>query len=266
MPEYKRIGRENAEYQLVAALKENRQQRHKQGRFFVEGVRSINAVVAGGWGIDSFLFAPPLSGWAQGILRASRARRHIELSRELMEKLSDKDEPSELIALVTTPRDDLARIRSDKALAVVFDRPSSPGNLGTMIRSCDALGADGLVVTGHAADVYDPQTIRASMGSLFSLPVVRVDAARDLQPWIAGATVVGCSSDGDIELAGHDFARPTVVVLGNEARGLSAAARALCSVVVRIPMSGAADSLNVASAGAIVLYEVARQRRARPTT
>ncbi|MEJ7653711.1 MAG: TrmH family RNA methyltransferase, partial [Chloroflexia bacterium] len=190
----------------------------------------------------------------------------------MQDKLSGKTDPSELLALVATPPDDLDRIpvRAD-LLVLVFDRPASPGNLGTLIRSCDALGAHGLIVTGHAADVYAPETVSASAGSLFALPVVRLGSYRELIPWFesVGARIgdfqlVGTSAKGDQDLEDVDLAGPTVLLLGNETWGLSAAYKELCDVMVRIAIrKGGATSLNVACAGSIVLYEVDRCRRAR---
>ena len=266
-----RIYSENDDYQYLEALRRNRAKRHRAGEFVVEGVRQLNQALANGWTINAFLYSPdrPLSDWAAGILARSRARAHLELPLPLLEKLSGKDEASELLALVAMPDDDLARIplRED-LLVVVFDRPASPGNLGTVIRSCDALGVHGLVVTGHAADVYDPETISATTGSLFALPVVRAPAPGDLLPWfetirrtIGPFQLVGSSARATVELTRHDFTRPTILVVGNETWGLSAAYRELCDAIVAIPIGGSATSLNVACAASILLYEIGRQRR-----
>jgi TrmH family RNA methyltransferase len=187
----------------------------------------------------------------------------------LLSKLSNKDESSELLGVVAMPPDDLARISLDPdLLVVVFDRPASPGNLGAIIRSCDALGASGLVITGHAVDLYDPETVSASVGSLFALPVVRTPSARDLEPWftqiqeqVGPFQIVGSSAKVERDLGEHDWTGPTVLVIGNETKGISAYYRGRCDMLVQIPMTGAATSLNVACAASILLYEVGRQRR-----
>ena len=254
----------NADFQLALALRDNRRQRSRQGRFLVEGVRSIDAAVANGWTIDSFWFAAgrPLSSWASGLLESDVARAHVELDPALMAELSGKDETSELVALVEIPPDDLQRIpRRDDPLLVVLDRPASPGNLGSVIRSADALGADGVVVVGHAADVYDPQTVRASQGSLFAVPAVCVGSPEDLEPSLDGLRVVGTSARGDQELGTADLRGPIALVLVNETKGLSWAWRERVEALVRIPQRGSASSLNLAAAAAILLYEAERQRR-----
>jgi TrmH family RNA methyltransferase len=268
-----RIYSENNDFQHVETLRRNRVKRQRHREFFVEGVRPINLALEHGWEVRSFLYSreQPLSDWAEGILRRSQARAHLELPLDLLRKLSNKEETSELIAVVAMPPDDLSRIPiREEMLIVVFDRPASPGNLGTLLRSCDALGADGVVITGHAADVYSPETVSASTGSLFAVPVVRLPSVQDLLPWfetiqggIGDFQIVGSSAKADAELSAHDLTRPTVLVVGNETWGLSASYRDLCDVIVSIPMHGSATSLNVACAASIMLYEVDRQRRAR---
>jgi 23S rRNA (uridine2479-2'-O)-methyltransferase len=208
------------------------------------------------------------------MLAAAPAAERIELAPHLMERLSDKEAPSELLAVVRQPPDDLARIALGRlgsaALACVFDRPVNPGNLGTVIRSCDALGADGLVVTGHGCDLYDPLTIRASQGSLFALPVVQAAGPAEIRRWAASAPggaplrLIGASGDGELEVTEVDLTGPLALVLGNETHGLSRGYREVCDALVRIPMPGAgagtADSLNVAAVASILLYEAQRQR------
>ena len=262
----------NDQFQLILALRDNRQKRQKQRTFFVEGVRSINLALQHGWAIHALLYAreQPLSNWASEVLRNSHAQLHYELSLPLLQQLSNKEEASELLALVTMPADELARIPlRPQPLIVVFDRPASPGNLGTTIRSCDALQVDGLIVTGHAADLYDQETIRATTGSFFALPTVRLPSQQELLPWLAGLRqryadlqVVGTSAKAEVDVAQHDFRRATVLLLGNETSGLSHAYKELCDALVTIPIGGAATSLNVACAASILLYEANRQRRA----
>jgi TrmH family RNA methyltransferase len=181
-----------------------------------------------------------------------------------MSELSGKEDASELIAVMEMPPDDLDRIppRADMVV-VVFDRPTNKGNLGTMIRTCDALGCHGLIVTGHAVDLYDPETVRASMGSLFHLPVVRLPSHNELLTWISsvkrghpGLQLVGSSARGAVPLPQCAFSRPAVLLIGNETMGLSRNYKDRCDVLVSIPMSAnsSASSLNVACAASILVY------------
>lgn len=266
-----RLSTANNHFQHAEVLRRNRQKRQHFGEFFVEGVRAINGALAHGWNITTFLYAPDkaLSDWAKDILRHSTAATHLELTPALMAELSQKTETTELIALVGMAENILDRIPiGENVLVVVADRPQNPGNLGTLIRSCDALGVDGLIMTGHAVDLYDPDVIRASTGALFGLPVVRLTSPRDLLIWlervaaeIGQVAIVGTDENAPAALWEHDFTGPTVLLAGNETWGLSAGYRELATSLVRIPIGGTASSLNVAVATSIALYEIARQRR-----
>ena len=244
----------NARYQQWHALLGNRTKRHRAGEFVVQGVRPISLAVEYGWEIRALLYrrTGSLSGWARQMLDTVDAVR-VGVADELLAELGELDVAPELVAIVGQRPDDPARLRP--GLVVVFDRPGSPGNIGTLIRSADAFGASGMVVTGHAADIYDPRTVRASTGSLFSLPVVRLDR------YPVEGLVVGLDERGSVELSEVDLRGPLVLVVGNETHGMSAAWRAACQVTARIPIGGAASSLNAAAAGSIALYEVVRQRR-----
>jgi tRNA G18 (ribose-2'-O)-methylase SpoU len=252
------VSTRNAAFQQWQALLTNRTKRQRAGEFLVQGVRPITLAVERGWEIRVLLHAgAPRSRWAQELL--SR-HDHAELSEELMRELGEKDE-QELIAVVGLPEDRLDRIPPrDDLLVVVFDRPATPGNIGTLIRSADAFGAHGVIVTGHAADPYDPRAVRASTGSLFAIPVVRVPSHREVLAWATGR-IVATDEHGTTDLADSDLTGPTVVLIGNETTGLSAAWREAADEIVRVPITGAASSLNAASAGTVVLYEAARQRR-----
>lgn len=250
-------------FQHAEVLKRNRTRRHQSGECFVEGVRPIQRLVASGWPIRSVWSdrRRRLSSWAEEIVRASGADRHYQLPTELMDRLSDREDPSELVMVAATPRIRLAGLAlPDDLLVLVLDRPSSPGNLGTVVRSADAFGAHAVLVAGHAADPFDPRAIRASMGSVFGVPLAELDGPAELAAWLVGrdVAVLGTDSAGDVALRDADLRRATVVVMGNEGAGLSYRFRELCTGIVRIPVR--TDSLNMAMAASILLYEAAGQR------
>ncbi len=269
-PKIVRVYSENATFQLFETLRRNREKRQQQRAFVLEGVRQINLAVEQGWRITAWIYSHerPLSQWATMLLQGKPAPTHYELTEPLLAKLSSKETPSEVLGLVAMPDDDLARIPlRSPFLTVIFDRPGNPGNLGTIIRSCEALQASGLILTGHAVDLYDPETISASVGALFTLPVVRVPSPKQLEPWFStlqqhvGAwQLVGSSAKATVDLADHDWRAPTVLVIGNETTGMSAHYQVRCDTVVKIPIAGAVTSLNVACAASILLYEIQRQR------
>jgi TrmH family RNA methyltransferase len=261
-----RVTSRNAAFQQWQALLSNRVKRQRAREFIVQGVRPITLAVERGWPVDAMIYdiSRPLSQWAQDMLVASGAQR-VAMAPELLRELGEKDDGvPEMVAVGAMPPDDFSRISpSADLLAVVFDRPASPGNIGTVIRAADAFGAHGLIVTGHAADPYDPKSVRASTGSLFAVPVVRADSQPDVISWARtwSGAIVGTDEKGEADIADTDLTGPAVIVIGNETTGLSAAWRQACDVVARIPITGAASSLNAAGAATVVLYEAARQRR-----
>ncbi|HET6859031.1 MAG TPA: TrmH family RNA methyltransferase [Streptomyces sp.] len=276
MPAVQRISSRNARFQQWESFLANRNKRTRAGEFLVQGVRPISLAVEHGWTIRSVIHDAerPLSRWAENLLRVTGAER-VAMSAGLLGDLGEKSEDApEVVAVVEMPADDLGRIEVGvDFLGVAFDRPTSPGNIGSIIRSADAFGADGFIVAGHAADVYDPKAVRASTGSLFAVPSVRVPAHRDVVEWVAAQraqgtpiALVGADEGGDCDIFDFDFTRPTLLVIGNETSGLSNAWRAACDHIVSIPMVGAASSLNAANAATAVLYEVSRQRIAAGRT
>lgn len=272
MPRSIRISVRNARFQQWQALLASRQKRQRAGEFLVHGVRPITIAVQRGWPIRALIYddGRGLSRWATQTLRdTAEQAEHVAMTSELIAELGEKaDEPPELLAVAAVPPDDYARIATPADfLCLAFDRPSSPGNIGTLVRSADAFGAAGVVVTGHAADPYDPKSVRASTGSLFAVPVIRDASPRGVLDWVDSlrrdglpVTVAGTDEQGTASIADHDLTQPVLLVVGNETTGLSAAWREACDVVLRIPITGSASSLNAANAGTIALYEAARQR------
>ncbi|MDA1361197.1 hypothetical protein O1R50_16315 [Glycomyces luteolus] len=249
----------------------NRTKRHRAGSFLVQGVRPISLAVEHGWNIEALLYDADrrrLSDWARGLLE----RPHIEqaaVSGPLLAELGEKedDNPPELLAQVAIPQRKLADLetRTDW-LGIVIDRPTSPGNVGSLIRSADAFGADAVIIAGrNAADPYDPKAVRATTGSLFAIPVISAASAHEVVEWARKQphtpSILGTDERGEKTLSEHDLRGPVMLVVGNETTGMSKAWFELADATARIPMSPkAASSLNAANAGSVALYEVARQR------
>ncbi|MCP2343524.1 TrmH family RNA methyltransferase [Actinomadura rupiterrae] len=264
-----RITRPNARFQQWEALLRNQNKRQRAGEFLVQGVRPITLAVEHGWTIRTLIHDAdrPLSRWATGILQRAGGDR-VAMSPDLLLQLSGKDQQTpELVAVAELPPDDLDRIPvPPDFLGMVFDRPTTPGNIGTIIRSLDAFGGAGLVVTGHSADPYDPKAVRASTGSLLAVPVVRARSHREVLDWTGDlhatgrpVRIVGTDEHGTADLADVDLTGPTLLVIGNETNGLSAGWRDACDVIARIPIGGSATSLNAANAATVTLYEATRQ-------
>lgn len=263
----------NATFQQWEALLTNRTRRRKSGEFIVQGVRPITLAIEHGWAVRAILHGHDhrLSRWSSEMVERATASgaQDVSMSEELLRELGEKDEQTpELVAVVGLPEDRVERaLPDDLDLAVVLDRPTSPGNIGTVLRSADALGAWGVVVSGHAADPYDPRCVRASTGSLLAVPVVRVDSPATVLARVATLRrrrpelqVVATDEGNAVDVWDHDLTLPTIVLTGNETTGLSTAWREAADAGIRIPMAGSASSLNMAAATTAVLYEVARQR------
>ena len=190
-----RVWTRNARFQQFQALLGNRAKRQRNREFLVQGVRPITLAAEFGWPFRALLYDAerPLSAWARTMLRDVPALQ-VAMSPALLAELGEKEtSPPELVAVVGMPDDDLDRITVGPGfLGVVLDRPASPGNIGSIIRSADAFGADGIIVTGHAADVYDPKAVRASTGSLFARPVVRAPSHREVVGWVTAHRARGC--------------------------------------------------------------------------
>ncbi|MEU6185089.1 TrmH family RNA methyltransferase [Nocardia sp. NPDC047038] len=272
----RRVSTRNASVQVWQAYLNNRTKRHRDGRFLVQGVRPITQAMANDWPLETLLYrlgGPELSSWAREVLDTSGVPQ-VGLVPELMAELGEKAAGiPELVAVAESRQPELEAFEpgepgEDAPVVVVFDRPNSPGNLGTLIRSADAFGASGVIVTGHGADQYDPQAVRASTGSLFAVPVIRAAGPaqvlefrnRQIRRGIP-TRIVGTDERGSHAAYDYDFTDATILVIGNETSGMSAAWEAACDDMVHIPMGGTASSLGAPSAAAVALYEISRQRR-----
>ncbi|MBR3108184.1 MAG: rRNA methyltransferase [Clostridia bacterium] len=262
----------NAAFQRFETLKRNREKRSRQGLAFMEGVQMVEQAVAHGWTFHAMAVADGkrLSGWAEDMIGKAEPEYLYQMAPALHAELSDRENPCEIITLIHVRSDGLSRI-ADAAqtsaappLIALFDRPAAPGNLGTFLRSADAFGAVGAVVTGHAADFYDPQCIRASVGTVFALPFGELPGAEAAVEWLRGLPcrplIVGTSTRGTRNISEIDLTGPVALVIGNETFGLSHAWKEQCDILARIPICGAASSLNAGSAATVCFYEVSRQR------
>jgi TrmH family RNA methyltransferase len=257
---------------LIRSLRQ-RPAREASGLSFVEGVRLV--AEAGRLGqhegiLETLIVAPDLLRSAVGQGVAAQVRRLgvpcREVSAEVFQSISLRDSPQGIGLLVRqrwTPLDALqlddSRGAAGGPAGVALDGVRDPGNLGTILRTADAAGSPGVILLGHTADPYDPLAVRASMGALFSQHLVRA-SFEQLVAWCRrrGYTLVGTSCSATADYWSVSYRAPAVLLMGNERTGLSPAQQAACDVVVRIPMAGRSDSLNLAVATGIVLYELRR--------
>jgi TrmH family RNA methyltransferase len=250
----------------VRALRE-RAERDRTGRFFVEGIRFVATADDSGHQLEGLVAAPSMLRSAVGQMILRRRKKSgvpvLSVSADEFRQLSLLGEPQGLGAVLRqkwSPARALVSPRRD-ALWVALEEVRSPGNLGTLLRTADAAGADGLVCLSSRVDPFDPTTVRATMGSLLTQKLCRATTAelRALNPH-GELLVVGAAPDGERDFRSLSYRRPVILMLGSERHGLSQEQRRLCDAVVRIPMRGRCDSLNLAVAASLLLYEVFGQR------
>jgi TrmH family RNA methyltransferase len=260
----------NPRVKALRALRQ-RKYRRREGLFLVEGIRIVEEALDAGAPVETLVYAPDLlvSQRARRLVQRVEPDRRLALSGDVFGTLSNRDAPQGIAAAIRIEEPSLAGLPlTGDLLVLVAYQLRDPGNLGTIIRTADAVGATGVVVVEPSVDLYDPQTVRATMGSLFALPVVRLEDETRLVDWYgeiraAGLPllVAGSSAHGSIDHFEADLRRPLVLLLGSERQGLPPAVGEQADVLVRLPMAGRATSLNVSAAAAALVYEVVRQRR-----
>lgn len=257
--------RSNPVIKSLRRLLSDRRRREKEGCFLVEGVHLVEEALSSGWPVRLILHTPVAAVRAGFLLQKAKEQGIPLLAVEegLMAELAETVTPQGIMALVEMSRYNLqSLLESAPSLLVLVDGVQDPGNLGTIVRSAAAAGAQGVVLLPGTVDLYNPKTIRATMGSLFHLQVVAVEERAEALWCIKGAgflLVAGVPAGGK-PLYELDLTGPVALAVGNEARGLSPELLACSDFLATIPMPGRAESLNVAAAASIMLYEVVRQR------
>jgi TrmH family RNA methyltransferase len=245
----------------------DRKHRRRQQAFVVEGLQPVWRAVSAGRQLEMLTIAPELLTSAPAVEMVAELERDgvpvTRVSADLFRRLSDRDGPTGLAAIVhggIGGLDELA-VGTDSVFVVLHEL-QNPGNIGTIIRTADAAGATGVILLGTSADPLSGAAIKASMGSLFAVPVVAVAEQAELLAWASGAglRLVALTGAGDTDLWQAPLPRPMLVLLGNEGAGLPDELLAAADQAVRIPMTGTAESLNVAAAAAVVLYEIRRRQ------
>jgi RNA methyltransferase, TrmH family len=257
---------QNERVKLIRSL-EMRKVRRESGLFVAEGASVLVMARDAGWvpKILAFLAGSAQAGVARALLEWAQAAgaECLEVSEAVLAKLAAKDNPQSMLAVFEqrwAHEPDPSTV-ADNAVWLALEAVRDPGNLGTIIRTMDAVAGAGVILVGNSVDPYYREAVRASMGSIFNVPVVRMDADR----------FVACSRTwpGDIvgtQLAAHEdfrkvaYRQPALLLMGSEGPGLSPELAAACTRLVKIPMAGSLDSLNLAVATALMLYEIGRER------
>ncbi|WP_027365530.1 TrmH family RNA methyltransferase [Desulfotruncus alcoholivorax] len=265
------VSRQNSRIKYVRRLYQKKF-RDSEGKFIIEGVRFIEEAINANWTLETVFYESPVAGGDRGqqlLENLSKSGAEIiAVEKSLFREIADTESPQGILAVAKKPTElDFKPVewrKNEKDLLVMVDGVQDPGNLGTIIRSADAAGADCVFILKGTVDPYNPKTLRSTMGSIFHIPLVSVEDREDfLTSLHAGGwnLVVGDPVASKL-LCNADLTRNTVLVIGNEASGVSEDLQRDASDLVKIPMPGRAESLNAGVAAGIMLYETVRQRMA----
>jgi RNA methyltransferase, TrmH family len=243
--------------------------REAEEAFVVEGIKVLGEALRAGATIES-VYLDPAAGEAARALAdrcLAAGARVFELEAGVLARVTETVTPQPIVGVVGTVNvtlETLAAAAPD--LVVVCSDVRDPGNAGTVLRSAEAAGAGGVIFCDGSVDAFNPKTVRASAGAVFHLPVVNggatVETLAAIGSW--GLRRLGTTARDGVDYLAADLISPVAIVVGNEAHGLAPEARAELDGLVSIPMAGRSESLNVGMATAVICFEAARQRRARP--
>lgn len=251
---------QNARVKAWAQLQEKKH-RDKQNKYVIEGIHLVQEALLSGVEIECIAY-----DYEQGIphelkqLQNTIGVEWIGVTQAIISKVSHTSTPQPVFAVVRKEKMTWNHLEKDK-LVIVLDGLQDPGNVGTIIRSADASGAGGVILGKGCADLYNPKTLRSTMGSLFHIPVVEGDLT-DILPQAreSGTRLVTTSLEGKTTAYHYDFTGSCWLVIGSEGSGVSAEVAALVDDAIIIPMPGKAESLNAAMAASVLLFEALRQR------
>lgn len=258
---------QNPRVKQLMRLRERREREESQ-LFLIEGYRELLRATDSGWKMDALFICPALFlGSNEEVLIkrvAAAGAKTFACTEQVFRKISYRDRPDGLLAIAPQRHLALSDIENIKnPLFIIAEAIEKPGNLGTILRSADAVKADGVIVCDRCTDIFNPNVVRASVGTLFTLPVVEASGKETLE-WLKkqGITVLAATPAAKQEFTRVDMRVPLAIAVGTEQLGLSKLWMEEASLQVRIPMRGVADSLNVAMATTLLMYEALRQRHA----
>lgn len=260
---------QNPKIKDAKSLKDRRD-RDEKGLFLVEGYRELSYALTSRFDFETLFYAPEfyLGENEEALLEGFRKKgaRLIRAAKGVFEKLSYRDRPDGLLGIAKKKDLDFKNIKlSMNPFLVIAESIEKPGNLGSILRSSDAAGADCVIIANKVTDIYNPNVIRSSVGAFFTMPVFEVEA-KPLLAFLKENKILLASAmpEGNLSFTESNFKSPLALAVGAEQFGLSPLFENNADLKVRIPMGGKIDSLNVASAATLLLYEVYRQRTLHP--
>lgn len=234
---------DNQQVKRVRAL-HNKKYRDEYGEFFIEGPKLLQEAIKYRQNIKNVFYCPDL-------IEKDFEVEAIKVSKEIMAKMTDTSTPQGIVAVCDIPRYELNK----REKLLFLDRVQDPGNVGTIIRTADAFGFDAVLLSAGCADVYSPKVVRATMGSLFHLPIIQDVSVERLKSF--GNKIYSSSLETDNFLDDVKLDVPFILVIGNEGKGISDEVKGVTDSFVKIDMAGNAESLNASIAAGILMYEFA---------
>jgi RNA methyltransferase, TrmH family len=249
----------NQKIKLVRALQTQARERKGQAAFVAEGVRLVEDAVSAGWPMDFILYDLTLSERGQALLNtldAQSTTEIFEISPALMAEISDTETPQGILGVM---KNATLSLPTNPSFVIVADQVRDPGNLGTILRTAEAAGADAILLTPGTVDAFSPKVVRAGMGAHFHLPIVHLPW-HEIHAYLTGLPIFLAEADQGIPLWDADFRQPCALLIGGEAFGASPLGEDTATHSITIPILGRAESLNAAVAAGILMAEVIRQR------
>lgn len=250
---------QNPRIKHIVKLREDKRQRQKDGLILVEGFDELTLALSCGMLPQTLLSAPELVSQTLSVPHVE----HLTVSRAVFQKISYRENPDGWLGLFPPPKRSLEDLKlSTPPLVVVTESVEKPGNLGAILRTADAAGADALLVCDPRVDVWNPNVIRASRGAVFAVPAIEVDSQTALS-WLRSREmrVLAATPSAQMVYSAIDMTGPLAIAVGTEDEGLTDFWMSHADLQVRIPMFGKVNSLNVSVSTALILYEAVRQRR-----
>jgi TrmH family RNA methyltransferase len=243
----------------------NKKERDETHSFIAEGLKLVIDALDLGWTIKTLVYAKAAKGKAQieqvALKTVATGGLVLEVSEKVLSAITRRDNPQMVVGVFEQRYAGLKDIRPELGQTyVALDRVRDPGNLGTIIRTADAAGASGVILVGESTDPFSLETVRATMGSIFAVPVSKATPEAFIT-WRKGfhGLVAGTHLKGAVDYRGVEFSnRPVLLMMGNEQQGLPDNLAEICDRLLRIPQAGRADSLNLAVATGVMLFEIRR--------
>ena len=263
MGENKISSLQNTKVKQLVALQQKSSERRKQGVFVVEGIRELQHCLNAGYTINSIFFCPELTNTGALSSLLSESIASYEVSPEVYEKIAYRGSTEGVIATVQSKQLALKDLHlSKQPLLIVLESVEKPGNLGAILRSADAAGADAVIICDPLTDLYNPNLIRSSIGAIFSVPCIACSSDDCINFLKQNNINILTAQLQDSKLYyDTDMTCGTAIIMGTESTGLTDVWRKAADAHIRIPMLGQLDSLNVSVSAAILLFEAVRQRK-----